>query len=453
MAGVMRRTAIPWWVLIVLLAVQAAMTVPSSTRPYWGDEPYYVQKAQAIVEQGRLPKATAHDLAVENGEWGNADWRPPGYALIVAALAAGDFDPRSLRPRTTALQFAMIAAAILLAFTLLRDQSFRVRLIAAVVIGIAPWPYAFVATVGPDSLNASVAFFALFLLRRRETLAIGALLLSLTFLLRPEMIAVAPVPIAVALFVHRAKVRQWALAMAAFLLIVAVQYGYRTYFIGQLSASLFGGLNIYNAGLFRWVNSWIGTEDEAYDFVYGMGSRDNTGELPSRAFANERERKIVEELRAETRAEGFNEEIDRRFAALADQRIRERPVMAGVVPRLWHALHLWLNTETNDQLLRAWIGVPRPVRRPMLALLLILKAALVIAFPFALIATRGRWMSEPVIAILAAHVVARTVLIGIVLNWMVYRYMVTAWLPLLVVVFLAPRFRITTSASAAATSS
>ena len=79
--------------------------------------------------------------------------------------------------------------------------------------------------------------------------------------------------------------------------------------------------------------------------------------------------------------------------------------------------------------------------------------ALVIAFPFALIATRRRWMTEPVIAILAAHVVARTVLIGIVLNWMVYRYMVTAWLPLLVVVFLAPRFRITTSASAAATSS
>ena len=436
----MRRTAVPWWVLIVLLAVQAAITVPSATRLFWGDEPYYVQKAQAIVEQGRLPKATAHDLAVENGEWGNSDWRPPGYALIVAAISGGDFTERSLRPRVTALQFAMIAAAVLLAFTLLRDQSFRVRLIAAIVIGIVPWPYAFVTTVGPDSLNASLAFLALFLLRRRETLVSGALLLSLTFLLRPEMIAVVPVPIGVALLVHRAKARQWALGIAAFLLLVAVQYGYRTYFIGRFSPSLFGGLNIYNAGLFRWVNSWIGTEDEAYDFVYGMGSHDNSrAELPARAFANEREQRIVAELRAETRAHGFSPEIDRRFGALADQRIRERPIVAGVVPRLWHAVHLWLNTETSDQLLRVWIPVPRPLRRVLLGLLLLLKAALVAAFPVALFATRRRWRTEPVIAILAAHVIARTVLIGIVLNWMVYRYMVTAWLPLLVVVFLAPR--------------
>ncbi|HEY0371129.1 MAG TPA: hypothetical protein VGD79_03975 [Thermoanaerobaculia bacterium] len=431
----------PWLVLIVLLAAQAVMTVPIATRPYRGDELYYVAKARAIFNTGRLPKATAMQLAVEAGAWGDSDWRPPGYALILVAISGGNFEAESLRPRVTVLQFAAMAAAILLGFSLLGRQSFRVRLLAAIVIGIAPWPLAFVATAGPDSLNASLAFFALLLLRRRETLAAGALLLTLTFLLRPEMIAVVPVPIGVALLVHRVRPREWALAIGAFALVVAAQYGYRTYFIGRVSTTLFGGLHIYNAGLFRWANSWIGTEDEAYDFVYGMNGGDPTGELPSRAFANERERQIVAQLRAETRARGFSQDIDRRFGELADRRIREHPITAGVAPRLWHTVHLWLNAETNDQLLHGWIPVPRPLRRVLLALLLLLKAALVLALPIAVFATRKRWLAEPVIPILAAHVIARTLLIGVVLNWMVYRYMVTAWLPLLLVVFLAPRTR------------
>jgi hypothetical protein len=279
----------------------------------------------------------------------------------------------------------------------------------------------------------------LLLLLRRKTIVAGSLLLSLTFLVRPEMIAVVPVPIAVSLLVHRAKPREWSLAVAAFLLIVAVQYGYRTYFIGRVSTSLFGGLHIYNAGLFRWVNSWIGTEDEAYDFVYAMNSGDTTGELPARAFANERERRIVAELRAQTRKTGFTEEIDRRFGALANERIRERPFVAGMLPRLWHAVHLWLNTETNDQLLHVWKPVPRPLRRTLLAMLLLLKAALVAAFAAAVVVRCRSWRTEPALAILASFVIARTALIGIVLNWMVYRYMVVAWLPLMLVVFLAVR--------------
>lgn len=434
------RRRIPWLVLIVLIAAQAVMTVPIVTRPYyWGDEPYYVEKARAIFDTGQLPKATAKQLAVEAGAWGDSDWRPPGYSLILVAVSGGNFEPEVLRPRATTLHLAAIAAAILLGFSLLGRQSFRVRLLASIVIGIAPWPFAFVATIGPDSLNASLAFFGLFLMRRHETLPVGALLLSLTFLLRPEMIAVVPVPIGVALLVHRARPRAWVSTVGAFALVVAAQYGYRTYFIGRVEMSLFGGLNIYNAGLFRWANSWIGTEDEAYGFVYGMSGGNPTGELPSRAFANEQERRIVEQLRAETRARGFSEDIDLRFSQLADRRIREHPMTAGVAPRLWHAVHLWLNTETNGQLLHAWIPVPRPVRRVLLALLLLLKATMVLAFPIAVFATRKRWLAEPVIAILAAHVIARTLVIGIVLNWMVYRYMVTAWLPLLLVVFVSLR--------------
>ena len=51
----MSRNRIPWLVLIALLGVQAVMTIPIATRAYRGDEIYYVGKARAIFETGRLP--------------------------------------------------------------------------------------------------------------------------------------------------------------------------------------------------------------------------------------------------------------------------------------------------------------------------------------------------------------------------------------------------------------
>lgn len=432
--------SVPWCVLFVLLAVQAVIVAVEPPRHFWGDEPYYVDKARYLYEHGALQKATPHDFAVEAGAWGNSDWRPQGYAVIAALLSGGHFDPASLRLRMAALQFIAIAAAIVLAFSMLRCRS----LLAAIVMGIAPWPFAFVTTVGPDSLNASLAFFGLFLLvrwtqsGRRGLLFAGALLLSFTFLLRPESIAVVPVPIAVALLLRhgtqRTSLRDWSIAAAAFVLMMAAQYGYRSYFIGRLSPSLFGDLHIYNAGLFAWVNSWIGTEDEAYDFVYALNEGDRPVELPARAFANERERQVVAALRAEVRAKGFSESIDRRFGELAAQRKREHPFKTILLPRLWHAVHLWLNTETTDQLLQVWKPVPRPIRRALLGALLLLKAALVVAFVI-LVALRWRSaMATPSVAVMASFVIARTVLVGMVLNWMVYRYMVPGWLPLLVVI-------------------
>jgi len=441
------RDALPWYVLLFLLAGQSALVAFEPPRRFWGDEPYYVNKARFLYEHGRFQKAQPQDLAAEAGAWGNSDWRPQGYPAIVAAVSGGNFDAPWLRSRVATLQFAIMATAVALAFGMLRAKTFQSRILAAIVMGLAPWPFAFVSTVGPDSLNASLAFFGVYLLARWTTgstalwsLLAGSLLLSVTFLLRPEMIAVVPVTIVVAVIARhsaqRTTLRDWSVAAAAFILVVALQYGYRSYFIGRLSPSLFGGLHIYNAGAFEWVNSWLGTEDEAYDFVYGLTEGNAPVVLPSRAFADDGERQIVDELRAEVRAKGFSESIDRRFGELARQRKREHPVSAAILPRLWHAAHLWFNTETNDQLLRAWKPVWRPIRRGLLAVLLLMKATLVMAFGLLLAWQRRMVLSDPVIAVMASLVIARTLLVGVALNWMVSRYMVVGWLPLMVVVSL-----------------
>ncbi|MFP5245803.1 MAG: hypothetical protein ACLGH0_03840, partial [Thermoanaerobaculia bacterium] len=328
-------------------------------------------------------------------------------------------------------------------FELDRGDYSTLGVLAALVLGIAPWPFAFVELLGPDSLTASISFFGLLLLTRARAFFFGALLLSSTLLLRPEMAAVAPVPIAVALWSLR-RPKFFVAAAIAFLLPVLTQYAYRTWSTGHAGTSLFGSLTIYNAGAFAWANSWIGTEHEAYDFVYAL-SRHRVMPLPERAFHDDAERTAIKQLQERARAEGYSADIDAQFAEIARRKKAEHPFSAVVLPRLWHAAHLWLNVETSDALLVALSNVPRIIRRPMLAALLLLKLALLILF-------LRNLATSHLATLFASFVIARTLLIGLVLNWMVHRYTLAAWLPLIVVALLgrgraADESRVESSAS------
>ena len=436
---------IAWIVLVTLLAVQAVLVAGLPPSPFVGDEPYYVNKARYFAEHGTFPRVSAAARAAEAGAGGDSDWRPPGYPLFVAAVSGGNFEPETLRPRVAAVQFLGVALVAVTALACLSTfAGGRTMLVAALVLGAAPWPFDFVSLVGADSLNATVSFFGLIALWRWTRGAGGcaglfgaSLLFSSAFLLRPEMIAVVPLPIAVAVILRTVSLRSFlrlgATAAAAFLCVVAAQYAYRTHLIGRVEPSLFGGLHIYNAGAFAWVHSWVGTEDEAYDFVYELpeGGRRT---LPARAFRDEEERRAVDALRDAARRQGYTVEIDRAFGELAARRRRDDPFFAIVVPRLWHAMHLYLNLETNDQLLHALRRVPRTPRRGLIGLLLGLKVALLAAFAVKTARLlRGRWRAMQLPALLASFVVARTVLVGLILDWMPHRYALMCWMPLIVV--------------------
>src|ERR1051325_4065731 len=427
------------WLLVAILAAHGAIVLTHYRHPLITDEFYYVAKARYIVERHRFMPIDPHAAAAEHGqEWGNSDWRPPGYALVVAALSLGDFsDPAgALRFRVTLAQFLMVAAALLALYRAAVQAGVdgRARYAAAILLGLPPWTFGVVNEIGPDPENLALAAFALLALGRNR-IVLGTFLLTLTLFFRPEMIVLPPIIVGIALLPWRrpAFVRDAAAAAAVYLLLVGAQVGYRTAFTGR--PGVFGGLHIYNRGAFDWANAWLGSEKETYDFVYTIGEG-RPARVPERAFDSAAERAAVERIVARIADRGrYTAEDDAAFEALARQKRREHPLRVLLL-RGWHAVHLWLNVETNNPLLGAMAGVPRPLRLPVWGALFLLRIAALGLAVIALVRRRDR-----LVLLMMSYAVARTVLIGLVLNWNVHRYVLSAWPPVLWCASMALRSR------------
>ncbi|MEA2337318.1 MAG: hypothetical protein QOE82_1325 [Thermoanaerobaculia bacterium] len=427
--------------LAIALAAQIVIALPAGPTSLHGDEVYYVAKAQYFGEHHRFPRATENDLAVERGELrGLSDWRPQGYALFLALCANGSYDQTALRWRVTLVQSTLVAIALIFVFLALRRYmtSATLRIAAALILGIAPWPFEFVQTLGPDSCVASFTAIALLLLGRYpRSVFFATLLFSLTFAMRPEMIVLPPLIAGCAmLFQERRRLRFAVAAATAFLIVFGAHYAYRIGFTGQRLPPVFGGLHIPDRGAFAWTNTWIGTENESYNFVYSLTNGQPPPPLPARAFANDGERHVVETIVSDVRAAGgYSEADDDRFAALARLRQRENPARA-VAARLWHTVHLWVNVEVNTQTLNLLSNVSRPVRHAILGALMLLKIGLLAGFLLFIVHLRAL-RNDVFLVLCAIYVIARTLLIGIVLGWFTHRYVVNAWIPLVACVLAA----------------
>ncbi|HEV7573160.1 MAG TPA: hypothetical protein VGQ21_16790 [Thermoanaerobaculia bacterium] len=420
--------------LLSALAAQVVLAFALETASLQPDEKYQVVKAQYFSDHHLFPRATANDRAVESGKaWGISDWRPQGYALFLAVCSNGAYDPPALRRRVTLVQSLLVAVALILVFCALRRHTMRPtsRIAAALVLGIAPWPFEFARTISPDSIVAAFTAMALFLLGRYpRSVFFATLLFSITFAMRPEMIVLPPLIVGCAmLFQERQRVRFAIVAAIAFLAVLGAHYAYRIDFTGERWPPVFGGLHIRDSGAFAWTNSWIGSENEAYNFVYSLTNGQPAPPLPARAFANDAERRTVETMVAHVRAGQYSPADDDAFAALARRRQRENPARA-VAARLWHTAHLWLNVEMNTQTLNLLNNVSRPVRHAILGALMVLKLALLAGF-VTFIVRIGTFRNDAFLILCAVFVIARTLLVGIVLGWFTHRYVVNAWIPLM----------------------
>lgn len=427
--------------LLFLLICQGALLIRPSPQGFNGDEPYYVEKARYLFEHRHFEPISAEALAVERGEqWGTSDWRPQGYPLFLAAVSFGDFRAGTLFPRVIAIQFALIAAAAWLLFEIMRPGlNGPLLLTTAILLGVVPWPYDLVTILTPDSLVASITFFSIVILwrsRERNSTAlafVGAFLLSTTLLLRPEMIALVPLILAVSVLSRRfdrhSFLKRAAACAGAFAIVVALQVAYRTNVAGH--PGFYGGLHIRDSGAFAWTNTWLGTENQAYNFVYGLSNGDVRDDLPPSAFSDAEEHRIVDRVIEIDRSQHhYGPDLDAVFQHLAEKRRHEHPFLSAVGTRIWHSVHLWLNLETSSQLLNALAAVPRLVRRPMLGALAMLKLALLALFVVGVVRARES-VAPTLIVLCAALVIGRTLLIGTAMNWMVHRYVLNAWLPLL----------------------
>jgi hypothetical protein len=439
----------PWLVLLLaILAVHAGIVLTHYRHPLITDEVYYVAKGQYLAEHHRFAPADPISLAVERGEvWGNSDWRPPGYAIFLALISGGDFsDPAgALRLRVTVAQLLMVAAS-LLALYRVSVAAGAPRYAAAILFGAPPWTFFAINEIGPDPENVFFVTCALLLLWRwiigkrhgMWWLISATAVTTVALFFRPEMIVMPPLLVAAAMLlrtrVARVSIRQLAAAALVYCALVGLEVAYRTWFTGR--AGIFGGQHVYNRGAFDWADTWLGTEKETYDFVYAIGEG-KPAHLPERAFDSAAERDEVLRLAARIAARGrYTAADDDAFARLARQKKRDHPLRV-VLLRGWHTVHLWLNVENNTPLLEALSPVPRAVRRPFYGALLLLRvAALVLACVSLVRAVRelrlGRFDDYTLLVLLLLfYVAARSALTGLVLNWNVHRFVLSAWPPLL----------------------
>lgn len=419
----------PLWVLIALLVAHFVIVLRHHARPLITDELYYFDRASYFAHHGSFHPIDERSTV--------GDWRPQGYSIFLGTIGLGAFDdPAAVRLRATIIQFALVAALLIATFVVFTRSTndTRAHWIAAILFGLAPWPFEYANDIGPDAIVAAIIGCGLLLLWRARggaSLFAAMFVISLALLFRPEMIVMPPLIALAAFWIQRRwNIRDVLAAALAFALVAGAQVAYHTAYSGH--PSVFGEFHISNAGAFHWTRTWLGTEKEAYDFVYAI-TEGRPEELPPRAFDSEDERALVQRLTRDAQASGYSPAIDAAFEKLAEQRTRRHPIRTTLV-RAANVVQVWINLETPSPILDELTPVPRPIRRGLLGGLLLLRIVIIVA------AFVGAWKArhrgdayDQLTLLLFAYVVMRTLLVGVVLDWRVHRYMLSAWIPLLFV--------------------
>jgi hypothetical protein len=464
--------------LVMLFALQAMLmndTLRKAGSVLHGDESYYAGKALALQSLHQFPRVPPPEFGnpFPSKFWGNTDWRPPGYAILLAAVTYPDVRMATTRERIAWIQFCGVATVLTILFFLAVNPSDRTgwALSAALVLGASPWPFAFTTLIGPESTVLVFATAGAVLLGvftagagKRTLLVLGIGCLSLSFLFRPEGIVLVLYMAFLALAVRctheqSGRANFWKNAGAAalpFLLVLSLQVCYRMTVAERVE--VFGPVRFVNEGAFAWIHTWLNTEEGGYDrFAYRLvDGKPALSELPARAFRDDWEKaQIGKALGALDRGYPYDETIDKIFAQVARKRRHEAWFGSGVIPQASRMLQLWVNRATNTQWLSFLATTPRAFSRTVVGALLAAKLLLLAAAALGILnvatvaLSRKPDRTETFTLMFGGYVVGRTVVIGVGLGWMVARYMVPAWPALLwcsLIGFrlMAQRFRRTT---------
>ncbi len=103
------------------------------------------------------------------------------------------------------------------------------------------------------------------------------------------------------------------------------------------------------SGFNRWVKTWIADYASVEEFYWPVpGDAVDAGKLPARAFDSEAQRQQTEELLANYNQElQVSPELDARFTALADERVRHAPLRYYVGLPLLRIADMWLRPRTE----------------------------------------------------------------------------------------------------------
>jgi hypothetical protein len=109
------------------------------------------------------------------------------------------------------------------------------------------------------------------------------------------------------------------------------------------------------AGFFRWMRTWSVNFVDAGTVFWNLNDQIDPEDVPARACSTAAQCRLTQVLIAEHNADqGVPPALDAKFAALAAERIRERPWNYYVVLSLWRVANMWLWPRTERFPVNIW---------------------------------------------------------------------------------------------------
>jgi len=445
---------------LVIFKMALAICMPLEDR-LSGDEVYYVGKARYLYRHGTYP-AIERPVSAER-TLSYSDFRPPGYAMYVAAFLPFGETHADLRRCIRWSQFLLDVAytTLLLGVALQFNRAKGFPIASAALLGIQPWTSAYIASIYPDTLVAFLATTGILGLSifvgagkwsaRVPALLSGSTLLSLSFGIRPEMVVLAPALVLIALMLAKRKTSWRAVAAYGMLsalpfsALVGLNIAYRWHVERQFR--IFGEFRHATPGLNRWTQTWIGLQTLKEELLFGGLTRGGMdvgrfARLPKRAFADAAERNALESIVKNAHARGYmTVEEDDAFMEIARARIAADPLTYYLWTRVYNSFHLWINMSNAAHYLSGMALVPRGVSKLLTAAMFIVKIAILFGFLGGACAVALRWplamqaWHASFVLLGASFVTMRTFVVGFYVNHAESRYALAAW-PLVLIVAL-----------------
>jgi hypothetical protein len=427
----MRPERISLLILFFLLAIQFSIfsAPPWPMRPK-SDERYFVSEASSI------------------GNTQQYRWRPAGYATYLACCSRIVGSWETARLPCGLIQFLLMTLVLVL-FHWIACQALPRSYwlcVIAVVLGIQPWCFEDSRTMIPDSLTASlttIGIIGLFVYIRRSqktvdfSLLLFSTLLCVTAWLRAEMIVIVPVLITAAVLLKRlAKpVPSRELIYFCFISFVLLMAAIvvRTHFVRNLSLSP-GSVPV--RGAWYWTKTWFSTEKTAYNnFLHDKKFLNaDVRDFPDYTFADDSERnEIARAFHLMKTRKTYDLEVDRIFRDVADKRSKENFLINRIFTKIWRTLQLWLYVDSNNRLLLVSGSSETVFALFVVTGLYILKISIYLLAGYSFYQVVRNLLSGALLwhhqltAMMLVCVIARTLLMGTVLDWTIHRYALVAW--------------------------
>jgi hypothetical protein len=375
------------------------------------DTDVYAELARNLFHHGTYGIAT-------NGVIDPTLIRLPGYPLFLALIfrlfGEGNFDAVLL----VQIGFDLLGCWLIASFV--REQvSERAGTIALVLAALCPFTASYSTLALTECLSIFAVSLALWSSGRvlraqadgahdRGALVLASLAMGMAMLLRPDGVLVAvAVTVAIVWYAWREGRPLVGLETALLCSVLAVLplapwavRNWRTFHVFQpLAPRRVNDPGEYvTYGFYRWISTWSVDIVSTGAVFWNVGSETiDINDLPSRAFDSPAQRAQTAELLEEYNQEKMvTPELDARFAALAQERVKAHPWQCLVwVPALRVAdMFLRPRTETLDLKPDWWRFQSPPLELTELVVLGLLNVALVVAALVGLARGRVPWAAQ-----------------------------------------------------------